>query len=53
MIFFGIRNLKVFFKDRTAVFFSLLAVFIIIGLYALFLETSGPAASRGCPASGS
>jgi multidrug/hemolysin transport system permease protein len=27
----------VFFKDRTAVFFSLLAVFIIIGLYALFL----------------
>ncbi|NCB52061.1 MAG: ABC transporter permease [Clostridia bacterium] len=37
MIFFGIRNLKVFFKDRAAVFFSLLAVFIIIGLYALFL----------------
>ena len=31
------RNLKVFFKDKTAVFFSLLAVFIIIGLYALFL----------------
>lgn len=37
MIGFGIRNLKVFFKDRTAVFFSLLAVFIVIGLYALFL----------------
>lgn len=37
MIGFGIRNLKVFFKDKTAVFFSLLAVFIIIGLYALFL----------------
>jgi len=34
---FGVRNLKVFFKDRTSVFFSLLAVFIIIGLYALFL----------------
>jgi multidrug/hemolysin transport system permease protein len=34
---FAIRNLKVFFKDRTAVFFSLLSVFIIIGLYALFL----------------
>ena len=34
---FAIRNLKVFFKDRTAVFFSLLAVFIIIGLYAFFL----------------
>lgn len=31
------RNLLVFFKDRTSVFFSLLAVFIIIGLYALFL----------------
>lgn len=34
---FAIRNLKVFFKDRASVFFSLLAVFIIIGLYALFL----------------
>src|SRR4030042_2767247 len=31
------RNLKLFFRDRTAVFFSLLAVFIIIGLYVLFL----------------
>ena len=31
------RNLMVFFKDRAAVFFSLLTVFIIIGLYALFL----------------
>lgn len=31
------RNLKVFFRDRAAVLFSLLAVFIIIGLYALFL----------------
>ncbi len=37
MISFGIRNLKVYFKDRATVFFSLLAVFIIIGLYALFL----------------
>jgi len=37
MIGFGIRNIKVFFKDKSAVFFSLLAVFIIIGLYALFL----------------
>lgn len=32
-----IRNLKLFFRDRTSVFFSLLSVFIIIGLYALFL----------------
>lgn len=31
------RNLLVFFRDRAAVFFSLLSVFIIISLYALFL----------------
>lgn len=31
------RNLKLYFRDRTSVFFSLLAVFIIIGLYVLFL----------------
>lgn len=31
------RNLKIFFRDKTAVFFSLLAVFIVIGLYILFL----------------
>lgn len=37
MIYFGIRNLKVYFKDKSSVFFSLLAVFIIIGLYVLFL----------------
>lgn len=37
MIGFAKRNLKLFFRDKTAVFFSLLAVFIIIGLYALFL----------------
>ena len=34
---FAIRNLKIFFRDKSAVFFSLLSVFIIIGLYALFL----------------
>lgn len=37
MINFMLRNLKIFFRDKSAVFFSLLAVFIIIGLYALFL----------------
>lgn len=37
MINFAIRNIKVFFRDKASVFFSLLAVFIIIGLYALFL----------------
>ena len=31
------RNLLLFFRDRASVFFSLLAVFIIIGLYILFL----------------
>ncbi|WP_455660969.1 ABC transporter permease [Pradoshia sp.] len=31
------RNLKLFFRDKSTVFFSLLAVFIIIGLYVLFL----------------
>lgn len=31
------RNLKVYFRDRASVFFSLLAVFIIFGLYVLFL----------------
>ncbi len=31
------RNLKLFFRDKSAVFFSLLAVFIIIALYAVFL----------------
>ena len=37
MIGFMTRNLKVFFRDRMAVFYSLLASLIIIGLYALFL----------------
>lgn len=31
------RNLLIFFRDKSAVFFSLLGVFIIIGLYVLFL----------------
>ncbi len=31
------RNLKLYFRDRTSVFFSLLSVFIIVGLYAFFL----------------
>ncbi|MFA5562208.1 MAG: ABC transporter permease [Eubacteriales bacterium] len=31
------RNLLVFFRDRLAIFFSLLSTFIIIGLYVLFL----------------
>lgn len=31
------RNLKLFFRDKVSVFFSLLSVLIIIGLYVLFL----------------
>lgn len=34
------RNLKLFFRDHTAVFFSLLSVFITIALYVLFLANS-------------
>ncbi len=34
---FAARNLKIFFRDRASVFFSLLSAFIIIGLYILFL----------------
>lgn len=37
MIAFAKRNIKLFFRDKSAVFFSLLSVFIIISLYALFL----------------
>ena len=33
----AVRNLKIFFRQKSAVFFSLLSVFIIIGLYVLFL----------------
>ena len=42
----AIRNLKIFFRDRASVFFSLLAVLIIIGLYAAFL---GDTLVRGMP----
>ena len=37
MIAFTKRNLKLYFRDRGNVLFSLLSVFIIIGLYVLFL----------------
>lgn len=37
MILFANRNLKLFFRDKSSVFFSLLAVLIVIGLYAFFL----------------
>ena len=37
MISFAKRNLKVYFRDKSSVFFSLLAVIIVLGLYILFL----------------
>lgn len=37
MINFAGRNLKIFFRQKSAVFFSLLGVFVIIGLYVVFL----------------
>lgn len=37
MINFTKRNLKIFFRDRAGVFFSLLSVFIVIGLFVFFL----------------
>ncbi len=38
MIFtLALRHLKLYFRDKATVFFSLLSVFIIIGLYVLFL----------------
>lgn len=45
------RNVKLYFRDKSAVFFSLLSVFIIIGLYALFLaDVWLPSSLKGIPA---
>jgi len=49
MINFMKRNLLVFFKDRASVFFSLLSVFIIIGMYALFLGDVWTSGMEGVP----
>ena len=37
MIQFAKRNITIFFRDRSAVFFSFLGVFIVLALYILFL----------------
>lgn len=34
------RNVKLFFRDKGGVFFSLMSVFIVLGLYALFLKST-------------
>ena len=37
MLNLAVRNIKLYFRDKTSVFFSLLGVFVIIGLYIIFL----------------
>ena len=49
MIAFAVRNLRVFFRDRASVFFSLIAVLIIIGLYAAFLGNTLTQGMEGMP----
>lgn len=49
MLTISIRNLKIFFRDKSAVFLSLLAIFIIIGLYALFLGDNIRSEFKGVP----
>ncbi len=46
MIAFAKRNILLYFRDKTTVFFSLLAVIILIALYVLFL---GDMTSKGLP----
>jgi multidrug/hemolysin transport system permease protein len=43
------RNLLIFFRDKGSVFFSLLAVFVIIGLYVLFLGDMMVKNMKGLP----
>lgn len=42
-----LRNLKLYFRDRGAVFFSMLAVLIVIALYALFIADNVMSGSLG------
>lgn len=46
MMAFAKRNILLYFRDKTTVFFSLLAVIILISLYVLFL---GDMTSKGLP----
>lgn len=46
------RNVKLFFRDRSSVFFSLLAVFIIVGLYVLFLGEAYSSSLEGVNGAG-
>lgn len=49
MITFAKRNLKLYLRDKSAVLFSLLAVFIVIGLYVLFLGDTWTSSMKGIP----
>jgi multidrug/hemolysin transport system permease protein len=46
---FVLRNWKLYFRDRLAVFFSLLSVLIIMVMYVLFLGNSIAGAARDLP----
>lgn len=43
------RNLRLYFRDRASVFFSLLSVLIIVGLYVLFLGDVIQGDMKGVP----
>lgn len=43
------RNLRLYFRDKTSVFFSLLAVFIVLGLYIFFLGDTLKSSFAGVP----
>lgn len=49
MINFMIRSIKLYFRDRASVFFSLLSVFIVIGMYVLFLGNAYANQFEGTP----
>lgn len=46
MLVFTKRNILLYFRDKTAIFFSMLAVLILVGLYVFFL---GDLTSKGLP----
>ena len=49
MITIAIRNLKLFFRDKSGVVMSFLAVFVILGLYVLFLGDTMTGGFRDMP----
>ena len=49
MMAFAKRNILLYFRDKTTVFFSLLAVIILIALYVLFLGDMTCQRASGLP----